>query len=76
MRDELNDLKTLILNDNLSAYYIRCFAHQLQLTLVVVTKNHIQFATFFLFFFLFFFILINIVFNVVRTSCKCHDRLS
>jgi hypothetical protein len=71
MRDELNELKTLILNDNLSAYYIRCFAHQLQLTLVVVTKNHIQFATFF-----FFFILINIVFNVVRTTCKCHDTLS
>jgi len=74
MRDELNDLKTLILNDNLSAYYIRCFAHQLQLTLVVVTKNHIQFAT--SFFFFFFFILINIVFNVVRTTCKCHDTLS
>jgi hypothetical protein len=72
MRDELNELKTLILNDNLSAYYIRCFAHQLQLTLVVVTKNHIQFATFFFFFF----ILINIVFNVVRTTCKCHDTLS
>jgi hypothetical protein len=52
MRDELNELKTLILNDNLSAYYIRCFAHQLQLTLVVVTKNHIQFATFFFFFYL------------------------
>jgi hypothetical protein len=48
MRCELNGLKTLILNENSSAYYVHCFAHQLQLTLVAVAKNHIQIATFFL----------------------------
>jgi hypothetical protein len=47
MRGELNGLKTLILNENSSNYYVYCFAHQLQLTLVVVAKNHIQIATFF-----------------------------
>jgi hypothetical protein len=57
MRGELNGLKTLILNKNSSAYYDHCFVHQLQLTLVVVAKNHIQIATFFS--------LVNSVFNVV-----------
>jgi hypothetical protein len=47
MRGELNGLKTLILNENSSAYYVHCFAHQFQLTLVAVAKNHIQIATFF-----------------------------
>jgi hypothetical protein len=47
MRGELNGLKTLILNENSSAYYIHCFTHQLQLTLVVVATNHIQIAIFF-----------------------------
>ncbi|XP_047253553.1 uncharacterized protein LOC107844157 [Capsicum annuum] len=40
MQGEINGLKTLILKDNSSAYYIHCFAHQLQLTLVVVAKKH------------------------------------
>ena len=48
MRGELNRLKTLILKDNPSAYYVHCFAHQFQLTLVAVAKNYIQIATFFL----------------------------
>jgi len=47
MRGELNGLKTFILNENSFAYYVHCFAHQLQLTLVAVAKNHIQIATFF-----------------------------
>nr|XP_009763368.1 PREDICTED: zinc finger MYM-type protein 1-like [Nicotiana sylvestris] len=37
---EINGLKTLILKDNPSAYCIRCFAHQLQLTLAAVAKKH------------------------------------
>ncbi|XP_062014178.1 uncharacterized protein LOC133730642 [Rosa rugosa] len=40
MRGELNDLKTLILNENKCAFYVHCFAHQLQLALVAVAKNH------------------------------------
>jgi hypothetical protein len=67
MRGELNGLKTFILNENSFAYYVHCFAHQLQLTLVAVAKNHIQIATFFS--------LVNSVFNVVGASCKRHDTL-
>jgi len=67
MRGELNGLKTLILNENLSAYYVHCFPHQLQLTLVAVAKNHIQIATFFS--------LVNSVYNVVGTLCKHRDIL-
>ena len=67
MRGELNGLKTLILKDNPSAYYVHCFAHQLQLTLVAVAKNHIQIATFFNF--------VAKVFNIVGASCKCRDIL-
>ncbi|KAL4595008.1 hypothetical protein ACB092_12G060400 [Castanea dentata] len=67
MRDELNGLKTLILKDNLSAYYVLCFAHQLQLTLVAIAKNHIQIATFYN--------LVAKVFNIIGASCKCCDIL-
>jgi len=67
MRIELNGLKTLILNENSSAYYVYCFTHQLQLTLVAIVKNHIQIATFFS--------LVNSVFNVVGASCKHRDIL-
>ncbi|PKU73046.1 hypothetical protein MA16_Dca019249 [Dendrobium catenatum] len=40
MHGEFHGLKALILNDNPHAFYIHCFAHQLQLCLVVVAKNH------------------------------------
>ncbi|KAK9992476.1 hypothetical protein SO802_027461, partial [Lithocarpus litseifolius] len=65
MRDELNGIKTLILKDNPSTCYVHCFAHQLQLTLVAVAKNHIQIATFFN--------LVAKVFNIVGASCKRRD---
>ncbi|PIA29080.1 hypothetical protein AQUCO_06300039v1 [Aquilegia coerulea] len=35
MRGQFGGLKTLIMNANESAYYVHCFAHQLQLALVV-----------------------------------------
>ncbi|XP_024986255.1 zinc finger MYM-type protein 1-like [Cynara cardunculus var. scolymus] len=35
MQGELGGLKKLILDENRSAYYVHCFAHQLQLTLVL-----------------------------------------
>ncbi|XP_057526316.1 uncharacterized protein LOC130805556 [Amaranthus tricolor] len=41
MRGEINGLKTLIMNDTPRAYYIHCFAHQLQLTLVAVAKKNL-----------------------------------
>jgi uncharacterized membrane protein len=68
MLGELNGFKTLILNENSSAYYVHCFAHQLQLTLIVVAKNHIQIATFFS--------LVNSIFNVVGATCKRRDILN
>ncbi|XP_042012163.1 zinc finger MYM-type protein 1-like [Salvia splendens] len=40
MRGEFNGLKSLILKRNSSAYYVHCFAHQLQLTIVAVAKKH------------------------------------
>jgi hypothetical protein len=66
MRGELNGLKILILNGNSAAYYVYCFAHQFQLTLVVA-KNHIQITIFFS--------LVNSIFNLVGVSCKRHDTL-
>ena len=41
MQVEFNGLKTLILKENLDAFYIHCFAHQLQLARVAVAKKHI-----------------------------------
>ncbi|PIN00903.1 hypothetical protein CDL12_26593 [Handroanthus impetiginosus] len=47
--------------------YIRCFAHQLQLALVTVAKNHVEICLFFN--------LVNSLLNVVRASCKHRDIL-
>ncbi|XP_031405753.1 zinc finger MYM-type protein 1-like [Punica granatum] len=46
MRREFNGLKPLIMQENSSAYYVHCFAHQLQLALVAVAKKKPQVATF------------------------------
>ncbi|KAJ9556827.1 hypothetical protein OSB04_011441 [Centaurea solstitialis] len=40
MRGEFKGLKALVLQDNSSAYYVHCFAHQLQLVVVAIAKNH------------------------------------
>jgi hypothetical protein len=37
---DIKGLKTLILQESPSAYYIHCFAHQLQLVLVAVAKGN------------------------------------
>ncbi|KAL4598935.1 hypothetical protein ACB092_11G092500 [Castanea dentata] len=42
MQGDINGLKTFILKENKSTFYVHCFAHQLQLTLVAVAKNHIK----------------------------------
>ena len=47
MQGDINCLKTLILKENKSGFYVHCFSYQLQLTLVVVAKNHINIAEFF-----------------------------
>ena len=57
----------MILKENNSAYYVHCFAHQLQLTLVAVAKNDISVASFFS--------TITHLLNVVGSSCKRRDHL-
>jgi hypothetical protein len=67
MQGEFNGLKALILRESKSAYYVHCFAHQLQLTLVAVAKNHNVIAEFFC--------LVAKLINVVGGSCKRRDAL-
>ncbi|XP_042041216.1 zinc finger MYM-type protein 1-like [Salvia splendens] len=62
MRGEFNGLKSLILRRNPSAYYVHCFAHQLQLTIVAVAKKHTSIGSFYN--------VINRFCNVVGGSCK------
>ena len=65
MQGDISGLKTLILKENKSAFYVHCFARQLQLTLVAVAKNHINIAEFF-------YVVSNLV-TVVGGSCKRRD---
>ncbi|CAN0875632.1 Zinc finger MYM-type protein 1 [Linum grandiflorum] len=60
MKGEIHGLKTLILEESPSAYYIHCFAHRLQLSLVVVAQNHDDVST---------------VTNLVGASCKRQDTI-
>ena len=48
MRGELNGLKTKILNKSPQAFYIHCFAHQLQLALVFMVKENEDVANLFI----------------------------
>ncbi|XP_075665810.1 uncharacterized protein LOC142635556 [Castanea sativa] len=47
MQGEFNGLKTLILKENKSTFYVHCFAHQLQLTLVAIPNKHTNIVEFF-----------------------------
>lgn len=47
MQGEINGLKSLILQDTSSAYSIHCFAHQLQLALVSLSKKNSDVDNFF-----------------------------
>ncbi|KAG5581378.1 hypothetical protein H5410_052005 [Solanum commersonii] len=67
MQGKMNGLKALILQETPSAYCIHYFAHQLQLTFVVV-------ANFFLLMDNFFAIIANVL-NVVGSSSKHRDQL-
>ena len=62
MQGEFNSLKTLILKENKSTFYIHCFAHQLQLTLVTVANKHTDIAEFFS--------LVSKIVTLVGASCK------
>nr|XP_028957601.1 zinc finger MYM-type protein 1-like [Malus domestica] len=65
MKGELNGLKTKILNKYPQAFYIHCFAHQLQLALVFVAKENEDVANFF--------IDASSLVNLIGSSCKHRD---
>ncbi|CAN6726017.1 unnamed protein product [Malus baccata var. baccata] len=65
MKGELNGLKTKILNKYPQAFYVHCFAHQLQLALVAVTKGIEGVAIFFN--------NASILVNTIGSSCKRRD---
>ncbi|XP_041994197.1 zinc finger MYM-type protein 1-like [Salvia splendens] len=67
MRGEFIGLKSLILKRNPSAYYVHCFAHQLQLTIGVVAKKHTSIGSFFN--------SVTRLCNIVGSSCKRRDVL-
>ncbi|KAK9664961.1 hypothetical protein RND81_14G080200 [Saponaria officinalis] len=67
MRDEINGLKTLIMSDTPSAYYIHCFAHQLQLTLVAVARDNYDCK--------WFFEQVSYLVNLMGVSCKRKEML-
>ncbi|KAK8936599.1 hypothetical protein KSP39_PZI012333 [Platanthera zijinensis] len=67
MKGEFRGLKALILSENSCAFYVHCFAHQLQLVLVAVAEGNSDIAELFT--------LISTVLNVVGGSCKRRDSL-
>nr|XP_028952674.1 zinc finger MYM-type protein 1-like [Malus domestica] len=67
MQGEFNGLKALIMKESGCAYYIHCFAHQLQLALVAMAKKNIQIE--------YLFSMVIILVNVVGASSKRCDLL-
>ncbi|KAL9840521.1 putative transcription factor and/or regulators TTF-type(Zn) family [Arabidopsis thaliana] len=47
MKGKFNGLRSLILKESSSAYYVHCFAHQLQLVVMAVAKKHVEVGEFF-----------------------------
>ena len=67
MQGKFNGLKSLILKDNPCAFYVHCFAHQLQLALVGTVRIHQKISMFFS--------QLNTITSVVAGSCKRQDLL-
>ncbi|XP_030941812.1 zinc finger MYM-type protein 1-like [Quercus lobata] len=67
MRGMWNGLQALILNDCPYAYYIHCFAHRLQLTLVKASKQVVPISHFFL--------TLLFLIKIVNASCKRNEQL-
>lgn len=62
MKGDISGLKTLIKKETQAAYYIHCFAHQLQLTLVAVSKRNADCG--------WLFETLSNMLNIVGGSCK------
>jgi hypothetical protein len=67
MRGQFHGLQRLVLNENPFAFYIHCFAHQLQLVVVVVARCCASTDDFFNY--------VTSVVNTVSASCKRKDQL-
>jgi hypothetical protein len=67
MRGEFNGLKALIMWENRSAYYIHCFAYQLQLVVIAVARKNDDISDFF--------DMVSLLINVVGASCKRKDMI-
>ncbi|XP_047953108.1 zinc finger MYM-type protein 1-like [Salvia hispanica] len=67
MRGEFNGLKALILKENPSAWYVHCFAHQLQLVCVAVCKANRHVSDFFGY--------LTPIVTACGSSCKRADKL-
>lgn len=67
MQGEVSGLKSLILKESPCVFYVHCFAHQLQLTLVVIAKDHLHVCSLFN--------LVSTLLNVVGGSCKRNGML-
>jgi hypothetical protein len=67
MRGEWNELHVLMLSDCPYAYYAHCFAHRLQLALVLASREVVHFYKFFT--------QLNSIVNIVSASSKRHDHL-
>ncbi|XP_042415282.1 zinc finger MYM-type protein 1-like [Zingiber officinale] len=67
MSGEFNDLKSLIMKENPYALYVHCFAHQLQLVVVVVAQAN-QYVCDFMW-------IVGSIVNTSASSCKRADKL-
>ncbi|CAJ2651446.1 unnamed protein product [Trifolium pratense] len=67
LKEALEKMLTLIQNENPSAYYVHCFAHQLQLALVACAQAHKGVSGFFG--------NVNILVNFIRSSNKRQELL-
>ena len=67
MRGEFNGVQKLIRDENPYAFYIHCFAHQLQLVVVSVSKCCSSIEDFFDY--------VNMIVSSTSASCKRKDLL-
>ncbi|CAD6337319.1 unnamed protein product [Miscanthus lutarioriparius] len=67
MRGEFNRVQKLIRNENPYAFYVHCFAHQLQLVVVTVSTSSADIADFFNY--------VPLIVNNVGASCMRKDAL-
>jgi hypothetical protein len=67
MRGEFNGLQKQIRDENPHAFYVHCFAHQLQLVIVAVTTCCSSFADFFNY--------VSLIVTSASSSCRMKDTL-